>query len=170
MRHVSYFISFRLFAHVFQNDFRVMIPRVSDGFFPILNRFLRTPLNAGQALFASVKPRRLIIYHLDIFDRTDFQADSTAIAFIVNPEILIQFGNIPKRHLIDPGKQDILPKRSPVHLFSFSPEDSSGNRFHLFLGFPDQPLLSVNWSRTATGDVIGRHGNGTAHGERQFAG
>jgi hypothetical protein len=100
--YVSFFIGFRLFEHVFQNDFRVTIPLVLDCFFPILNRFLWAPLKTGQALFASVKPSEPFIDHLDIAGRTDFQADPAAIAFIVHPEILVQFVNRSKRHLIDP--------------------------------------------------------------------
>jgi hypothetical protein len=69
---VSTFVSFCLFEHVFQNDFGVMISWVSDGFFPILNRFLWTPLEAGQTLFTAMKPRWLFIGRLDIVGRTDF--------------------------------------------------------------------------------------------------
>ncbi len=43
--------AFRLFDHILQNDFRVMVSRVSDGFLPILNCLLRAPLNTGEALF-----------------------------------------------------------------------------------------------------------------------
>ena len=49
-------VSFRLIEDVLQYDFRVMIPRVLNGVFPILNRFLRAPLEASQALLTSVKP------------------------------------------------------------------------------------------------------------------
>ena len=53
---LSFFVGFRLIEDVLQSDFRVMVPRVFNGSFPILNRFLRAPLEASQALLASVKP------------------------------------------------------------------------------------------------------------------
>src|SRR4030043_1913729 len=155
----SSFIRFRLFEHVFQRDLRVMIPRVFDGFFPILNGFLWAPLQAGEALFASVKPRRFFIDHLDIVGRTNPRADSAAIAFVVHPETFIHFEDTPVRHLIDAGKQDVLPERSSVHIFSLPPKDWSGNRLYLFLGLPVQPLLSIHRSGTTPGGVIGRHDN-----------
>jgi hypothetical protein len=54
--YVSFFVSIRLIEDVLQYDFGVMIPRVFNGLFPILNRFLRAPLEASQALLTSVKP------------------------------------------------------------------------------------------------------------------
>jgi hypothetical protein len=119
----SSFIRFRLFEHVFQRDSRVIIPRVFDGFFSILNGFLRAPLQTGEALFASVKPRRFFIDHLDIVGRTNPRADSAAIAFVVHPETFIHFADMPVRHFIDPGKHDVLPERSSVHLFLLTPKD-----------------------------------------------
>ena len=86
-----------------------MVPRVFNGFLPMLNRFLRAPLEASQALLASVKPRRLFIDHLDVAGRANLGADSTAITFIIDPEFLVHLPNRSKRHLIDPRKEDVLP-------------------------------------------------------------
>ena len=69
---VSTFVSFCLFEHVFQNDFRVMISRDLECFLPILNRFLWAPLKAGQTLFASVTPCWFFIGRFDIGGRADF--------------------------------------------------------------------------------------------------
>jgi len=121
--------SFRLFEQVLQNDFRVVIPRIVGGFFSVLNRFLGTPLQASEALLASVKPRWLSVDDLDISGRTDFRADSTTIAFIVHPEFLVHLSDRPKRHPVDPGKDDVLPKRSPVHLFLLYLKYRCGNAF-----------------------------------------
>jgi hypothetical protein len=100
-----------------------MIPWVFDGFFSILNGFLWAPLQAGEALFASVKPRRFFIDHLDIVGRPNPRADSAAIAFVIHPETFIHFTDMSVRHLIDPGKQDVLPERSSVHPFSLTLKD-----------------------------------------------
>jgi len=128
----------------------------------MLNRFLGAPLQAGEALLTSMKPRWLLTYYFNIVNWTDFQADSTIITFIIHPEILIHFVDLPKRHLIEPGKKDILPEGSPLYLFLLTLKDRTGNHLHLFLGFLEKSLLSFNWSRTAPGSVIGRHDNGIA--------
>jgi hypothetical protein len=150
---------------VIQGDLGVTIPLVFGGLFPVLNRFLGAPLQAGEALLASVKPHRFLIYHFDIVRRADFGADSTAIAFIVHPEILVHFVDLPKRHFIEPGKEDILPKRSSVHPFSLTSEYGAGNGLHHFPGFAEESLLSLDWSGTAPWDVIGRQDNGITQGK-----
>jgi hypothetical protein len=63
------------------------------GFVPILNCFLRAPLKANQALLTSVEPRRLFVGHLNISGRTDIQADSATVTFIVYPEFLVHLAN-----------------------------------------------------------------------------
>jgi hypothetical protein len=142
-----------------------MIPLVFGSPFPVLNRFLGAPLDAGEALLASVKPHRFLIYHFDIVRWTDFGADSTAIAFIVHPEIFVHFVDLPKRHFIEPGKEDILPKRSSVHLLLLTLNDGSGDSLYLFLGLAEESLLSLDWSGTAPWNVIGRHDDRIAQGE-----
>ncbi len=164
--YVSSLIRFCLFEDVFQSDFGVVIPRVVDGLFPILNGLLWAPLKASQALLASVKPCRLSIAHLDISGRTDFRTDSTTIAFIVHAEFVVHLVNGSERHFIDPREDDVLPKRSPVHLLPFPPTYRSGNGFHFFLSLFESPLLYINRPRTAPGGVIGRHHKGTTQGER----
>ena len=57
--------------------------------FAELDRFLRAPLEASQAMLAVMEPNRFILLHFDILDRTDLFADAAAIALFIRPIAII---------------------------------------------------------------------------------
>jgi hypothetical protein len=75
-----------------------------------LDRFLRTPLDAGQALFAAMLPHRFARFQDDILCRTYFDTDAAGVAFVINPEILVQLMDLLECHFVDRGKNDPLPQ------------------------------------------------------------
>ena len=82
----------------------MMIPLIFGGFFTILDRFLRAPLQAGKTLLASIIPDRFSFMHGDISGRTHFVTDSASVAFVIDPELFIHFGYIRKAHTINSCK------------------------------------------------------------------
>jgi hypothetical protein len=86
-----------------------MVPLIPGSFLAILYRFLRAPLDAGEALFTMMQPYGLTRFQINVSARADFFADGTCVTFIIYPKTLIHCRNIWKRKFIKPGKQNILP-------------------------------------------------------------
>jgi len=73
-----------------------MIPLISGSFLAILDRFLRTPLQAGKTLLTSMIPDRFSFMHGDISGRAYFAADFARVAFVIDPELFVHFGYLGK--------------------------------------------------------------------------
>ena len=82
----------------------MMIPLIFGGFFTILDRFLRAPLQAGKTLLTSMIPDRFSFTHGDISGRTYFAADFARVAFVIDPELFVHLGHMRKTHIINSGK------------------------------------------------------------------
>ena len=88
----------------------MMVTLIPLRFFAVLDRFRRTPLNAGETLLAVVKPDRPAFFQLDISAGADRLADPAGVAFLIDPEALVHRGDMGKSEPVEPGKQDILPE------------------------------------------------------------
>jgi hypothetical protein len=88
----------------------MVIPLIQMSFLPVLDCLMRAPLDAGEALFAMVEPKGSAIRHLDIRRGTEFLTDAAGIAFLVGMERFVHVCNMPNRHTVQPGEEDILPE------------------------------------------------------------
>src|SRR4030042_6609018 len=72
--------------HLRQRHLRMVIPLVPRRFFAELDRLGRTPLDAGEALFAMVQPNGPVRLQRDVSRRADALADTADGAFLIDPE------------------------------------------------------------------------------------
>ncbi len=65
---------------------------VAGRFFAELDRLLRAPLDAGEALFAVMTPDGLSSAGRSMFPQGQSLADAAAVALLIDPETLVHLG------------------------------------------------------------------------------
>ena len=88
----------------------MVVTLIPGRLFAELDRLLRTPLDAGKALFAVMTPDRSVCLQVDVSTGADGLADAAGVAFLINPESLVHRRNAGKGEPVEPGKNDILPQ------------------------------------------------------------
>lgn len=86
-----------------------MIPRVQARFFPVLDGFGRTPLQACETLFAAPVPGGFSFVHRYVARGADTLADRAAGARVVNMKGAVHFRDMRKADGVDPRVKDPLP-------------------------------------------------------------
>jgi hypothetical protein len=118
-------------AHIRQFHLRMAVTLVPWRFLAGLDRFGRTPLDAGETLLAVVQPDGSARLQIDVSTRTNRFTDAAKVAFFIDPETLIHRRNMRKCESVEPCKQDILPQGSPLDRPLFSLGDGIDDRFYL---------------------------------------
>ena len=86
-------IQIKSLKHILQRHRRMMISPVLRRT-ALLNRPLRTPVEACEALFARMLPLRPAPCDRDIADRTDLRADAAPVARGINAELLVRLPDV----------------------------------------------------------------------------
>jgi len=89
----------------------VVVPLVTGRLLAVLDRLLRAPLQAGEALFAPVAPDRSISVHGYVSGRADLHADPALVALVIRPELTVHPWHHGEGHLVEGCEEDALPER-----------------------------------------------------------
>ena len=135
----------------------MVVALVTRCLFAELDRLLRTPLDAGKALFAVMTPDGSVCLQVDVSTGADVLADAAGIAFLINPESLVHRRNAGKGEPVEPGKNDILPQGALFDRPLLPCSHRGGDSADLFPCRLDPPDLLRFGSGAAPGDVVGRH-------------
>jgi hypothetical protein len=98
--------------HLLQCHLRMAVALVTRRFFAELDRLLRAPLDAGEALFAVMKPDGFAGRKIDVPAGADGPADAAGVAFLIYPEPLVHRRDAGKGEPVEPREQDVLPQRT----------------------------------------------------------